>query len=373
MSSVACPLCSVTVPSNGWIQHERGDKHQRLRFYGPGASRKRKVGRVPLLNIGPDGSKVPQSSWRPHEIPDAAVARARRARELVTDDPRLIVAHSGMDLYENILARFSAEAVCADAWLLERQWMLPVHELDAGGGRFLLKHAAEGGPSLRLADGVATPDMLLCAAERLVAPRRREPGSHRPPWLHSLEVRLAAPPGVWPGGGHDSSQIESWRQIELSIALAGVAAALARCADGQRVELHLSGELATRRRLLVLVVNALDRALSTAPWLAELTISSEAPPGAPSGDLREEEVERLRLAATSGWRARALLVLAGGREPRSPLSALSRELIWHILGFIGHRTRLRIGVAPTPPLQHAPAATAHHAGADLGQIAMLIG
>ena len=354
-----CALCGVTVPENARLQHERGRKHNGMRFWGdPNAT----VG--PIRRTLADGAN---QVLRPFDVSDAVVACARRARSIVLPS---IVSHSGVAHFHQVVDRFAPERLCGVLLDLEER-----RQASRGAG---LPHAAT------LAMPEATDAHVVCAAALLSGPA--DAFFARP---RELSIQTRPRSGPAPGdlvGGAGMAE-----EAGLSTALALLADQLPRLSPGSCVHINLRDAL-TQRRHVAALVEHLATALRAATGIAELRLSAW------HGRLRAEDEVRLRDAAAAGWRARVLTVLAGARgggggggggasvadgatDARraldgSPLAMLTPDLLRYILEMVRRGGRARVAVhSPTESAVNEASVNApprSHPGSDLAAIAMLI-
>ena len=306
------------MPESGWHQHCDGKRHNSLKFYG---HPDRTVRTIRLRNS--DGTL--KREVRPCRVPEKIVVCARLAYERIVKS-KLLVAHSGVALFDKACLLLTPEAMCA--FLLEQQ--------DDASGALSRLHVERAEPA------------HVAAAAALI-----EANSLGTSQLHEVRISLPLP--------FDASD-SAWHPAEaaLAAALTALAESLPHLRAGrQAVELNL-GPALRQRRCIQLLVRALESALLRSTGLASLRLSA-AP-----GVLRADDAARLADAAKRGWRARALVVLLGTHSRGdSPLQRLTTDLVRHILDLAAASSRVRLvinGVAATQPSSHAATQPSNRAG-----------
>ena len=287
-----CSVCACAVPDNASIPHERGRKHNALRFYGAANAT------VSPIVVRDELGRVTRT-YRPWEVPDRVVSLARRARSLVSP---MLVAHSGVALFQRACDRFTPELCCSTLLRFDAEWLRP-RQCSGGAERRKL--------TLEYTDELG----VLCIAALLSA-LATSGGSTND---HAFDVFLSIEPV---STSHDLPT----KEVVLSAALASLAQALPCCPPGSRVTIRVFNDSLRQRRLLSLLIDSLSRGLRAATGLAALTLSfgqlSEAQIGAfqrrevalygasmPRVEhlepLRAEDAQRLHDAAAQSWSARA--------------------------------------------------------------------
>ena len=99
-----CAHCDVFVPAGKMQQHVQGKRHLSMLWYGRDGHRVRDI---ELYND--DGTL--ERRFRPFDVPERTVEAVRRARAAVTAP--ILVAHSGMVLFDRVCKCFDPELLCA--------------------------------------------------------------------------------------------------------------------------------------------------------------------------------------------------------------------------------------------------------------------
>eukprot|EP00900_Chrysochromulina_parva_P000188 jgi/Chrpa1/1016/Chrysochromulina_OHIO_Genome00012799-RA len=370
-----CSICGCAVPDNASIPHERGRKHNALRFYDAANAT------VSSIVVRDELGRVTRT-YRPWEVPDRVVSLARRARSLVSP---MLVAHSGVALFQRACDRFTPELCCSTLLRFDAEWLRPKQR---GGG------AERRELTLEYTDELG----VLCIAALLSALPTSVGSTDDLAPLSPLSVFLSIEPV---STSHDLPT----KEVVLSAALASLAQALPCCPPGSRVTISLFNDSLRQRRLLSLFIESLSRGLRAATGLAALTLRigqlSEAQIGAfqrrevaiygaslPRVEhlepLRAEDAQRLHDAAAQSWSARAMTVLLGARaSSASPLAKLTPDLVRLIIELVRRdcRTHVVLETAPVAGLAlHAPteggaplqAPPLTFAGTDLASVAQML-
>jgi hypothetical protein len=393
-----CSICGCAVPDNASIPHERGRKHNALRFYDAANAT------VSSIVVRDELGRVTRT-YRPWEVPDRVVSLARRARSLVSP---MLVAHSGVALFQRACDRFTPELCCSTLLRFDAEWLRPKQR---GGG------AERRELTLEYTDELG----VLCIAALLSALPTSVGSTDDLAPLSPLSVFLSIEPV---STSHDLPT----KEVALSAALASLAQALPCCPPGSRVTISLFNDSLRQRRLLSLFIESLSRGLRAATGLAALTLRigqlSEAQIGAfqrrevalygaslPRVEhlepLRAEDAQRLHDAAAQSWSARhdllialiasddlliaalirsarAMTVLLGAHaSSASPLAKLTPDLVRLILELVRRdcRTHVVLETAPVAGLAlHAPteggaplqAPPLTFAGTDLASVAQML-
>ena len=393
-----CSICGCAVPDNASIPHERGRKHNALRFYDAANAT------VSSIVVRDELGRVTRT-YRPWEVPDRVVSLARRARSLVSP---MLVAHSGVALFQRACDRFTPELCCSTLLRFDAEWLRPKQR---GGG------AERRELTLEYTDELG----VLCIAALLSALPTSVGSTDDLAPLSPLSVFLSIEPV---STSHDLPT----KEVVLSAALASLAQALPCCPPGSRVTISLFNDSLRQRRLLSLFIESLSRGLRAATGLAALTLRigqlSEAQIGAfqrrevaiygasmPRVEhlepLRAEDAQRLHDAAAQSWSARhdllialiasddlliaalirsarAMTVLLGAHaSSASPLAKLTPDLVRLILELVRRdcRTHVVLETAPVAGLAlHAPteggaplqAPPLTFAGTDLASVAQML-
>jgi hypothetical protein len=393
-----CSICGCAVPDNASIPHERGRKHNALRFYDAANAT------VSSIVVRDELGRVTRT-YRPWEVPDRVVSLARRARSLVSP---MLVAHSGVALFQRACDRFTPELCCSTLLRFDAEWLRPKQR---GGG------AERRELTLEYTDELG----VLCIAALISALATSVGSTDDLAPLSPLSVFLSIEPV---STSHDLPT----KEVALSAALASLAQALPCCPPGSRVTISLFNDSLRQRRLLSLFIESLSRGLRAATGLAALTLRigqlSEAQIGAfqrrevalygasmPRVEhlepLRAEDAQRLHDAAAQSWSARhdllialiasddlliaalirsarAMTVLLGAHaSSASPLAKLTPDLVRLILELVRRdcRTHVVLETAPVAGLAlHAPteggaplqAPPLTFAGADLASVAQML-
>jgi hypothetical protein len=393
-----CSICGCAVPDNASIPHERGRKHNALRFYDAANAT------VSSIVVRDELGRVTRT-YRPWEVPDRVVSLARRARSLVSP---MLVAHSGVALFQRACDRFTPELCCSTLLRFDAEWLRPKQR---GGG------AERRELTLEYTDELG----VLCIAALISALATSVGSTDDLAPLSPLSVFLSIEPV---STSHDLPT----KEVALSAALASLAQALPCCPPGSRVTISLFNDSLRQRRLLSLFIESLSRGLRAATGLAALTLRigqlSEAQIGAfqrrevalygasmPRVEhlepLRAEDAQRLHDAAAQSWSARhdllialiasddlliaalirsarAMTVLLGAHaSSASPLAKLTPDLVRLILELVRRdcRTHVVLETAPVVGLAlHAPteggaplqAPPLTFAGADLASVAQML-
>jgi hypothetical protein len=393
-----CSICGCAVPDNASIPHERGRKHNALRFYDAANAT------VSSIVVRDELGRVTRT-YRPWEVPDRVVSLARRARSLVSP---MLVAHSGVALFQRACDRFTPELCCSTLLRFDAEWLRPKQR---GGG------AERRELTLEYTDELG----VLCIAALISALATSVGSTDDLAPLSPLSVFLSIEPV---STSHDLPT----KEVVLSAALASLAQALPCCPPGSRVTISLFNDSLRQRRLLSLFIESLSRGLRAATGLAALTLRigqlSEAQIGAfqrrevalygasmPRVEhlepLRAEDAQRLHDAAAQSWSARhdllialiasddlliaalirsarAMTVLLGAHaSSASPLAKLTPDLVRLILELVRRdcRTHVVLETAPVAGLAlHAPteggaplqAPPLTFAGADLASVAQML-
>jgi hypothetical protein len=296
-----CSICGCAVPDNASIPHERGRKHNALRFYDAANAT------VSSIVVRDELGRVTRT-YRPWEVPDRVVSLARRARSLVSP---MLVAHSGVALFQRACDRFTPELCCSTLLRFDAEWLRPKQR---GGG------AERRELTLEYTDELG----VLCIAALISALATSVGSTDDLAPLSPLSVFLSIEPV---STSHDLPT----KEVVLSAALASLAQALPCCPPGSRVTISLFNDSLRQRRLLSLFIESLSRGLRAATGLAALTLRigqlSEAQIGAfqrrevalygasmPRVEhlepLRAEDAQRLHDAAAQSWSARHDLLIA---------------------------------------------------------------
>ena len=326
-------MCDCLVPDNAVIAHNRGRKHNALRFFGP-ENASAMVNNIKLL-CDVDGQVTRE--LRPYEVPDIVVALARRARALVLPT---LVAHSGVDQYQRVCGCFGPERLCARLLAFDETWLRP-------------PRPPGGASACELELARADAEQVLCVSALLVASPAVGP---RP-----VEVDLTAPRG-------SDAFSES---AAMSAALCALARQLPCCAPGSRVSLRLAAYYRgaqQERRFVGMLVDSLVVGLRSSAGVAALALET-------AGSWREQDTERLREAASQSWCARVWPLLLGARFcEASPLAKLTPDLLRHIVDLVGREGRAVVCVtqACTAAAAPTPARPPTFGGDDLARLAALI-
>ena len=229
-----CSVCACAVPDNASIPHERGRKHNALRFYGAANAT------VSPIVVRDELGRVTRT-YRPWEVPDRVVSLARRARSLVSP---MLVAHSGVALFQRACDRFTPELCCSTLLRFDAEWLRP-RQCSGGAERRKL--------TLEYTDELG----VLCIAALLSA-LATSGGSTND---HAFDVFLSIEPV---STSHDLPT----KEVVLSAALASLAQALPCCPPGSRVTIRVFNDSLRHRRLLSLLIESLSRGLRAATGLA---------------------------------------------------------------------------------------------------------
>lgn len=360
---VVCEVCNAVFPENARLQHERGKKHLAMRFHGSPSAVVQPMYTQQQTEGGGDG---PLRAIKAHEVPDRIITWAKRARELVLPD---LVAYSGTVLYQRVCDRLTVERLCSTLMEMEerrrsahpwrgRGWVASSTTHDAtalevlctAASLFALSSAGSGSASGG-SGGVGS------AGGRSGPPVTLEISAVRP---HTRAAHTLV----------DSA--DGIEEVALAAALSQLARALPLMPPGSRVTLHLHDAFA-QRRLVLLFVDRLVRALRNTTGLAGLTLSAS---GSLAHVLDAEVEARLTEAATLSWHQRVLPLLMGGRAgSTSPLALLTPDLLRHIIELAARSSRTHLRLTRSASLVQALAPpAASHAAPDLGMVqAMLCG
>ena len=333
-----CDTCECSVPENSWRQHERGKRHNTLRFYGANAHANTIVGNVVQRNA--IGEVV--RTLRPHEVSDAVATFFRRMREIALVD---LVAHTGVAHFDQALTSFRPEKMLpAVIGMVQKERDnraagVPVERLETES--IILdgydKMSTQANASLE-------PDYVQAAIAAALVVHNNLTGSPAPP-LRQVGLNLYARTGM--GHVHDLRE-----EMVLSTALGAFARAIGG-AQGKRsalrVALNMGGRL-RERRLVALLVHRLAASLAKATMLAQLDL--RAAPGV----LRSEDLARLEEAAARSWHARERTVLMGThvRSSGSPFRLLPAALVRQVLDLVAEESRCRVVFAVESPLGFDP-------------------
>ena len=344
-----CALCGVNVPANGRQQHEKGRRHQSFRFHGVG---NRDCKNVTVRN------GMAKIVLRPHEIADSVVETVRGARALVCGGGARsghtpLVAHTGVDSFDRVLAFFEPEILCE---AMQRLYTPPHGPLGplyvaAHFDRVVIGHVSSSGR------GGASPQELAVVAQWLTSGFNDDPSPERSSAC-TLVVRLAQPAAL-DVALQSHNQL---REMSTSAALCALSRALGCARRPLRVELHVGGAL-VERRLASLFSSSLTRAIGASTTLAEVAVHSW------SGCWRAEDGGTWREAAREAWRARAVAFLLGSHARAgadSPVRMLPAAIALLILEMAGGPTLTSLVITDAP----APAAPAAVGGGDLAVVAM---
>ncbi|KAL1526377.1 hypothetical protein AB1Y20_015090 [Prymnesium parvum] len=323
----SCARCGVTVPSAGWEQHVRGQRHLSYSFFGQAGHSVRSI----VVRRG-DGAVPAQRIVRPFEVPHHVVDLVRRARELSLKN---LFAHSGHMLYDRAVGHFSPERLCGQLLALDEA--MPRQCPDG----WLLGSV---GVVACLAVGWGDADSTLSAEEQR----------------------------VWVDMSHEMP-LDIVQEVAMSCALETLAAAVPHLAAGSSLELRLS-RCIRHRHLATKLLRRLQTSLQTAS-LTRCTLYV-----ALDSAFRQEDGELLAAAALQGWRARVLSVLLGSHArvgAASPLRRLPLNLLQTIVELVAVSSRAQIELRfEEPSCANMLRVTANpptmHQGADLDHIANFV-
>ena len=315
-----CTHCDVFVPAGKMQQHVQGKRHLSMLWYGEDGHRVRDI---ELYHR--DGTL--ERRFRPFDVPERTVKAVRRARAAVTAP--ILVAHSGMVLFDRVCKWFEPERLCVAEMRTQNQW----HVLE---DRNVLASPVPGTGASQLA----------CIASRVHSSQIR----------CSINLRIMRP-------------ADEIGQLALSFALHALADALGASNASHYVLLSL-GEALSERRLVTQLVDGLRRAVSRNPELGLLL-------NATGGAWRAEDAETIHAAAVASRRARVVSLLLGSHARAgadSPIRRLPLVLLRMIAEKAGLAGRLPVDISIDPGAAPAaaPPAAAHNPGADLAAIAALV-
>ena len=256
-----CAHCDVFVPAGKMQQHVQGKRHLSMLWYGEDGHRVRDIELYRL-----DGTL--ERRFRPFDVPERTVAAVRRARAAVTAP--ILVAHSGVVLFDRVCKCFDPELLCVAEMRTQKKW----------------KARVIAGKSGRGIDEVRSPLELACIAN---------------------EVRSEQGPcsiicGIFPPDVSDEIG-----QLAFSFALHALTDALGARRESHAVVLIIGSAL-RERRLATQLIDGLRRAIDRNP---ALRLSLDA-----SGSAwRAEDTAVLLDAAAASRRARVVSLLLGS-HPR---------------------------------------------------------
>ena len=305
-----CDLCGVDVPTNAYLQHERGRRHASFRFYGPEGHGTIMVKDILVLH--------PTRYLRPHQVPRPFADCARRARELVI--PHL-VSLGGVDLFKSACAKFSPENMAGQ--------LMSLQGLEAFQTGLRASHAAFDFPS---AGSVSIPPDMVAVAVALV---EENPFGGA---LRHVRLRLSDQPSA--SAFHNAAAHHApgnlLPEITMAAALMALASAVSRSRPSRLdLDVDMGRAIEHRHRMAALCSRLAASLRSRSRFGAlKLTLKMDSPA------FRTSDADGLVAAAESAWWDRELTVLKGTHAGgESPLRHLPATLVRHILDLAVRRDR----------------------------------